>query len=382
MEQRQTIWQKLTEPHSSIKDIAKYRNARLLSIFSLVMLVVFAANMTLNFVYLDGYRLSITDAIGYGVLLLIYIISRTKYYQTGIILLLAMFPLNSFGNLIQGTVINANNTISYIVITYIISIIFLSPIEMGIFNALVIFGIALLPYYASQSVPSFSFLISPLIINILGAILSIAAKVHLNLVEQARQNELKVTYDNTLKGWAKALETRDMEISGHSDRVTKLTRILSEKVGITNKEELEHIHRGALLHDIGKMAISDNILTKKGTLSQEEWGEIHKHPEYARDMVQDIPFLFPSLDIPYCHHEKWDGTGYPRGLVGDQIPIAARIFAVVDVWDALRSDRPYRKKWEKEKALQYIEEMSGTHFDPDIVAQFLKLIEEKESDPE
>jgi len=382
MDQRPNIWKKLTEPHSSINEIAKYRNARLLSIFSFVLMVIFAVYMILNFAFLDGYQLPVTDAFGYVFLILIYIISRSKFYQTGIIILLAIFPLNAFGNLYQGTVIDANNTISYLVITYILSIIFLSPLEMVIFDAIVISGIALLPFYASQSVPNFSFLISPLIINVLGAILSIAAKIHLNQVEQARQNELKLTYDNTLMGWAKALETRDKEIGGHSDRVTNLTRKLSKLCGITDKKELEYIHRGALLHDIGKMAISDNILLKQGSLTEEEWDEIYKHPEYALNMVKEIPFLSPSLDIPYCHHEKWDGTGYPRGLVGEQIPIAARIFAVVDVWDALISDRPYRKKWEREKALKYIEEMSGTHFDPKVVVKFLDLINTTHIDPE
>ena len=138
--------------------------------------------------------------------------------------------------------------------------------------------------------------------------------------------------------------------------------------------QLTHIRRGALLHDIGKMGVSDNILLKPARLTEEEWEEMRKHPEFAYEMLSSIRYLQPALDIPYCHHEKWDGTGYPRGLQGEQIPVAARIFAVVDVWDAITSDRPYRKGWSNEAALEYIQEQSGKYFDPQVANFFLKLI--------
>jgi putative two-component system response regulator len=138
-----------------------------------------------------------------------------------------------------------------------------------------------------------------------------------------------------------------------------------------------HIYRGALLHDIGKVGVPDSIVLKPGPLTEDEWVIMRKHPQYAYDMLSPIAYLRPALDIPYCHHEKWDGTGYPRGLKGEQIPLAARIFAVVDVWDALISDRPYRKAWQKAKARQYIQEQAGLYFDPQVVRAFLNESFEK-----
>jgi HD-GYP domain-containing protein (c-di-GMP phosphodiesterase class II) len=144
-------------------------------------------------------------------------------------------------------------------------------------------------------------------------------------------------------------------------------------MGISEQEQV-HIRRGALLHDIGKLGIPDHILLKDGKLTEEEWAKMRRHPTFALEMLMPISYLRPALDIPYCHHEKWDGTGYPRGLKGEQIPLAARIFAVVDVWDALTSDRPYRSAWSKEKTLEYIREQSGRHFDPRVVEVFLETI--------
>jgi HD-GYP domain-containing protein (c-di-GMP phosphodiesterase class II) len=184
--------------------------------------------------------------------------------------------------------------------------------------------------------------------------------------------ELALAYDTTLEGWAKALELRDRETEGHTRRVTEMTIRIARLMGIS-EAELVHVRRGALLHDIGKIAISDTILLKPEPLTNEEWEIMHQHPVYAYQLLSPIAYLRPALDIPYCHHEKWDGTGYPRGLKGEQIPLAARIFAVVDVWDALLSDRPYRPAWSKEKAIEYIKEQAGKHFDPQVVEVFLKL---------
>jgi len=141
-------------------------------------------------------------------------------------------------------------------------------------------------------------------------------------------------------------------------------------------EDIVHMRRGALLHDMGKVGIPDNVLLKPGTLNEEEWAIKKQHPRYAFDMLSPIEFLKQALDIPYCHREKWDGTGYPRGLKNEQIPLAARIFAIVDVWDALRSGRPYRSAWNKEKALNHIKSLSGTHFEPRIVELFLEMMED------
>ena len=184
--------------------------------------------------------------------------------------------------------------------------------------------------------------------------------------------ELAQAYDDTLKGWSLALELRDNETQGHSQRVTEMTLRLARTIGI-NHGELIHIRRGALLHDIGKMGIPDSILHKPGPLTEEEWKIMRQHPVYAYELLSPIAYLHPTLDIPYNHHEKWDGTGYSRGLKGEQIPLAARIFAVVDVWDALRSSRPYRDAWPEEKVRVYIRKQAGAHFDPQIVDIFLNL---------
>jgi PAS domain S-box-containing protein/putative nucleotidyltransferase with HDIG domain len=178
--------------------------------------------------------------------------------------------------------------------------------------------------------------------------------------------ELIQAYDATIQGWSKALDLRDKETEGHTQRVTELTMKLGRQFGLPDKE-LVHVRRGALLHDIGKMGVPDGILLKPGPLTDEEWILMRKHTTFAYEMLSPIHYLRPALDIPYCHHEKWDGTGYPRGLSGDQIPFAARIFAVVDVWDALTSDRPYRAAWPEEKVLDHIRSLAGTHFDPQIV---------------
>jgi putative two-component system response regulator len=190
---------------------------------------------------------------------------------------------------------------------------------------------------------------------------------------QQANKELAQAYDETLKGWSLALELRDNETRGHSERVTDTTLRLAYAMGI-NDGNLVHIRRGALLHDIGKMGIPDSILNKPGPLTDEEWEIMRQHPVYAYELLSPIAYLRPALDIPYSHHEKWDGTGYPRGLKGKQIPIAARVFAVVDVWDALRSDRPYRDAWPEEKVRTYISEQTDIHFDPQVVNIFLKLI--------
>jgi len=205
--------------------------------------------------------------------------------------------------------------------------------------------------------------------------LKILGDVIANTLERKNaESDLVVAYDTTLEGWAKTLELKDKETEGHSRRVTEKTLALAEAIGIPN-EDMEHIHRGAILHDIGKLAVPDRILKKEGPLTKEEREVISKHPETAYNLLKQIPYLKRALEIPYCHHEKWDGSGYPRGLAGEEIPLAARIFAVVDVWDALSSDRPYRKAWEKERVVQYIIDESGKHFDPYVVNIFLTLVE-------
>lgn len=184
---------------------------------------------------------------------------------------------------------------------------------------------------------------------------------------------LSEAYDATIEGWAKILELHDLEAEGHARRVADQTVNLARVFGLS-EEEIIHIRRGALLHDIGKLGVPDQIILKPGSLTEEEWVIMHKHPQYAYEMLVSIEHLKPALDIPYYHHEKWDGSGYPKGLKGEQIPLAARLFAVIDVWDALRSDRPYRKGWSDGEVYEYIRSLSGKQFDPKAVESFLTMM--------
>jgi len=188
--------------------------------------------------------------------------------------------------------------------------------------------------------------------------------------------ELGMAYESTLEGWSAALDLRDKETEGHTLRVTNLTLQLARYMGLKDKD-LIHIRRGALLHDIGKMGVPDRILLKPDNLTDDEWEIMRRHPVYAHELLSRIEYLRPALGIPYSHHEKWDGSGYPRGLKGEEIPLDARIFAVVDVYDALTSDRPYRPAWTKERAGEYIKSLSGTHFDPRVVSAFLELLSQR-----
>lgn len=188
---------------------------------------------------------------------------------------------------------------------------------------------------------------------------------------QEAHTQLLKAYEATIEGWSHAMDLRDQETEGHSHRVAELTVELAKKLGM-NESELVQARRGALLHDMGKLGVPDHILHKPGALNDEEWVFMKKHPQLAYNMLYPVEYLRPALEIPLCHHEKWDGSGYPRGLKGEEIPFAARLFAIVDVWDALTSTRPYRSAWSKEDALEYIREQAGKHFDPVIVEFFLK----------
>ncbi|HET7263333.1 MAG TPA: PAS domain S-box protein [bacterium] len=185
-------------------------------------------------------------------------------------------------------------------------------------------------------------------------------------------NDLTLAYEVTLEGWSRALDLRDSDAKGHSQRVSEITLRVARALGM-RPAELGHIRRGALLHDIGKMGIPDAILLKQGPLTDEEWQIIRRHPASAYELLQPIPYLREAVDIPYCHHERWDGSGYPRGLRGEQIPVAARIFAIADTWDALLNNRPYRAAWSHERAVRHIQEQAGRAFDPKIVDVFLNL---------
>jgi PAS domain S-box-containing protein len=194
---------------------------------------------------------------------------------------------------------------------------------------------------------------------------------------QDAHESLQQAYDRTIEGWVRALDLRDRETEGHTQRVTELAARVAGRVGFS-EEEIIHIRRGALLHDMGKMAIPDEILQKPGPLTDAEWVIMRRHPIYAYEMLSPISYLLPALDIPFSHHERWDGSGYPRGLKQEQIPLSARLFAIIDVWDALSSDRPYRKKLPREEVKKYILENSGILFDSNLVEVFMEIVDPKE----
>ncbi|BCW99465.1 MAG: hypothetical protein KatS3mg024_2292 [Armatimonadota bacterium] len=209
-------------------------------------------------------------------------------------------------------------------------------------------------------------------VAMLASLAGIAIDSH-RLVSDLQQTnrELIAAYDATIEGWSRAMDLRDRATWGHSDRVASLTVRVARRLGVP-EEELVHIRRGALLHDIGKMATPDTILLKPGKLTEEERAIMEQHTTHAYEMLSPIEFLRPALDIPFCHHERWDGSGYPRGLKGEEIPLGARVFAVVDVFDALTSDRPYRSGWSRDKALEHICALAGSHFDPRVVEAFMQ----------
>ena len=189
-----------------------------------------------------------------------------------------------------------------------------------------------------------------------------------------RIRDLEQALDATIEAWSKALEQRDAETEGHSERVTKMALRIAESLGVPDTERV-HIWRGAMLHDIGKIAIPDAILRKPGALTKQERAVIEEHPREASIMLSHIKVLRPALPIPLYHHEQWDGSGYPEGRLGEDIPLLARIFSVADVWDALTQDRPYRKAWSEADALHYIIKQSGIMFDPAVIIAFQKVLD-------
>ncbi|MFL7814162.1 MAG: HD-GYP domain-containing protein [Anaerolineales bacterium] len=247
--------------------------------------------------------------------------------------------------------------------------------EIGVLYWLTVIG-RITPFGGAITVLLPNFLTLQTLLLICGVVIWITVDTLERNFKRIIDSEIKLreSYDQTIKGWGKALELFDRETEGHSLRVIELTLKMGEKLGLDG-DELEHNRRGALLHDIGKMGVDEILLNKPESLTDEERREVEKHPLNAHKLLKDIPFLEKSMDIPVYHHERWDGTGYPFRLAGEEIPLAARIFAIVDNWDALRADRPYRKAWPKDKVLQYLRNQEGKKFDPALVKLFIDMIE-------
>jgi putative nucleotidyltransferase with HDIG domain len=226
------------------------------------------------------------------------------------------------------------------------------------------------------STTKFDILIPIVILLIVaGTFIRVVVGIIENDLERVKESEaeLRANYDSTLGAWAKVLEYRDKETEGHSRRLVELSTRLAEALGLS-AEEITYLRRGALLHDIGKLAIPDEILLKPGALNDSERKMLEKHPVYAKQMLSQVAFLQPSIGVAYSHHERWDGLGYPEGLKGEEIPLPARIFTVVDQWDALTSDRPYRKAWTRENVITYLQDNAGKIYDPQIVNVFMTII--------
>jgi len=363
----------ITQPSDIITEPGERRNARLLSLFLISLFGLFFLVNILYAVFIPNYMLPLADLFGYLFMGILYVISRSRYAKFAAVLMIIMFPLNIYSNIIGGTSLNIPITLSFLFPSYILASIWFSISGIAIFGIANMAIILFLPFLIPEIIPDYLSVVGPLAVSVISIVLLIIAKNHRNQIELSRQRELRLAYDTTLEGWARALELRDKETEGHSQRVTELALELARKLNIRD-QDLDHIRRGALLHDIGKMGISDEILHKPGSLTAEEFQIVKQHPQIAYDLLSPIPYLKKSLEIPYSHHEKWDGSGYPQGLKENEIPISARIFAIVDVWDALLSDRPYRVAWPRELVVDYISAESGKHFDPHITKIFLDVI--------
>lgn len=301
------------------------------------------------------------------------LIKRGGFNQIAIFISLLLYGVITF-SLIDGVGLRDAGMIAYAV--FIIFTAFLFDSRIAILSAILsIFSVSFVYYLEINNrlnPPEFSSQAQLMVINILLLVVGVLVMLITRSWAKSMLN-IREAYDLTLEGWAKVLEYRDFQTEGHSQRVTVMTMRLAKHMNIP-AAQLKHVRRGAMLHDVGKMAVPDMILLKPGALTPEERLVVEKHPEDAIKMLKRIPFLRQALEIPYSHHERWDGSGYPQKLSGEDIPLTARIFAVVDVWDALLSDRPYRKAWSQEDTYQYFKDNAGAHFDPAVVQAFFEIL--------
>jgi putative nucleotidyltransferase with HDIG domain len=387
----QRLWHALLEPSPELTEPDQRRQAVLLSGFLLALVFLAAVVEITTATFIDwtsytGYRQTLFAII---LMLFVYRISRTRYLQLAAVLAVVSM---SFAVFVSGWGEPrgiAGGLFDYLILPLWLGSLFIDLDRLPILIAGVLAALLLFPFTAPE-VTLNQILVGPFSFVLATSIILLVVTRHRNKLEHDRRAELSslvkdvqrvnaelsLAYDSTIEGWSRALDLRDKETEGHSQRVTEMTLQLARAMGVS-EEELIHIRRGALLHDIGKMGVPDQILLKPDKLTDDEWVIMRKHPVYAYELLTPIPYLRPALDIPHCHHEKWDGTGYPRGLKGEQIPFAARLFALIDVVDALRSDRPYRKGWPEERVIEHIRAQSGTHFDPRVVEAFLQLPHER-----
>jgi len=367
-----------------LNDLDLYEKNQRLRTLSAIIWIVLIASTALGLLNV-GFRTwtSVIALFGLAFLCLPLLWLNAKGQLTASALLLSAIVLMVIDlNIFDGDGIHDSGILAY-PIFIMIGVLFFGKRATPYFSLAAILSLIALVYleihgYVHPTIGTTKYdILLPIIILLLVAAAFIWVVVgniegHLERVKES-ETELRQNYDLTLAAWAKVLEYRDKETEGHSRRLVELSSRLAQALGLDAKE-IGDLRRGALLHDIGKLAIPDEILLKPGALNDAERRMMEQHPAYAKQMLAQIAFLQPSVDVAYSHHERWDGLGYPQRLKGKEIPLSARIFAVVDQWDALTSDRPYRKAWTKENVVAYFRENAGKIYDPEIVSVFLTLI--------
>jgi hypothetical protein len=381
-----TEWKKIQTQlfHTDAKNPTEYRRGQLTAIFILLLFIPTISLLINNIYYffVDDQQLYtsylISDAISIAFVVGIWQINRKGHVRTAAVIIIVFCTL-------AASFLYAPDTPNTAMIIYTLPII-LSSFAIHSSASFFVYLLAFTTYSLAMEISNntnlydVTGLTALLVVSVITWVTAaslekfIANNTVLYNNLQKSNMELQQAYETTLDGWSRALDLRDKETEGHTQRVTKLTVQIARAMKLS-EEELLHIRRGALLHDIGKLGVPDSILNKEGPLTEDEWKIMRQHPQFVYDLLFPINYLHSALGIPYCHHEKWDGTGYPRGLKGTDIPLSARIFAIVDVYDALTSDRPYRRAWSKEQTLEHIQKESGTHFDPDIVKIFQQEIQ-------
>lgn len=351
------------------------QKARLLHVMLLVAFLGASIIGLTNF--LNDWHTEATYLFGFaGISLLGFYLNRKRYLDIAAFILCASFFVVVCLMLYKGAGLYDETMLAFpafiIFITFLYDkrglwiAAFLSVVAAIAIHLLQVYGLFESQYPAS---PTRLFIVSSLFLLTTLTVWVVHDSWKMNLLH------LQQSYALTLQGWARALEYRDGETAGHTRRVSDLSVRLSRKLGLS-EEEVRGVEHGAYLHDIGKMAVPDNILLKAGPLTEEEWRVMKQHPVRSRDFISEIPYLRPAIDVAYSHHEHWDGSGYPEGLRGEEIPLTARIFTMVDNWDALNSNRPYRKAWTRGEVVAYLQENAGSIFDPGVVQAFMEILEE------
>ena len=359
------------------------KNQHIQTLSAILKIVLFASLVlgVLNIQYRTWDSVIALFGLAFVCLFLLWLNSQGQYIVAALVLsTLILLVINV--NIFDGDGIRDSGVLAYPVFI-IIGVLFFGKRATPFFSLAVIISLVAIVHFEILGViqPTIGVtrydILPPIIVLVLAAsfIIWVVVGIMENNLERVKESEaeLRANYDLTLEAWAKVLEYRDRETEGHSRRLVELSTRLATVLGL-GPNEITNLQRGALLHDIGKLAIPDEILLKPGELNDAERKLLEQHPAIAKQMLTQISFLDSSIEVAYSHHERWDGRGYPQGLKGEEIPLSARIFAVVDQWDALMSDRPYRKAWTKEKVISYLQENAGKIYDPEIVNAFLRII--------